>query len=81
MMDGLLIWARGNPILARVGLRFVARLAIAMVLVLPLQAVGAQMGVSPNFGAIGAVIIGLWVGGRWANRQADRWDIPPEHAP
>lgn len=78
-MSGLLAWARTNPIIARVGLRFSARLVVAMVAVLPFQAVGAQLGVSPNFGAVAAVLLGLWVGGRWANRQADRWAIPREH--
>jgi len=76
-----LTWARENPIPARVGLRFAARLVVAFVAVWPLQALGAPLGVSPNFGAIAAVLLALWVGGRWANRQADRWGIPPEHAP
>jgi hypothetical protein len=78
-MNRILTWARDNPIPARVGLRFVARLTVALVVVVPLQALGARIGVSPNFGAIGAVVLGLWVGGRWANRQADRWAIPQEH--
>ena len=77
----MLVWARANPIVARVGLRFLARLVIALALVLPLQAIGARLGVSPNFGVFGAVIIALWFGGRWANRQADRWGIPHEHEP
>lgn len=72
-------WAAENPVLARVGLRFALRLLIALLLVVPLQTLGARLGLSPNFGALAAVMLGLWLGGRWANRQADRWGIPPEH--
>lgn len=79
-MNGLRAWAMANPILARVGLRFGVRLAIAVLLVVPLQTLGARFSLSPNYGALAAVMIGLWFGGLWANGMADRWGIPREHA-
>jgi hypothetical protein len=75
----MLAWARANPLAARVGLRFIARLVIAVALVLPLQAVSRQFGVPADYGLFVAVILALLIGGRLANRQADRWGIPNEY--
>jgi hypothetical protein len=74
----MLPWARANPLAARVGLRFIARLVIAVALVLPLQAASRHFGVPADYGLFVAVILALVVGGRIADRQADRWGIPNE---
>lgn len=75
----MLTWARANPLTARVGLRFIVRLVIAVILVLPLQALSTRFGVSPNYGLFVALIVALLVGARIANQQADRWGIPNEY--
>ncbi len=75
----MLTWARANPLAARVGLRFIVRLVIAVVLVLPLQALSDRFAVSANYGVFVAVIVALLLGGRIADQQADRWGIPNEH--
>lgn len=74
----MLNWARANPLAARVGLRFIARLVIAVALVLPLQAASRRFGIPPDYGLFLAVLVALLAGGRIANRQADRWGIPSE---
>lgn len=75
----MLAWARANPLFARVGLRFISRLVIAVALVLPLQAASRYFGVPPDYGLFIAVILALLIGGRIANQQADRWGIPNEY--
>lgn len=75
----MLTWARANALAARVGLRFIARLVIAVALVLPLQALSRHFGVPPDYGLFAAVILALLIGGRVANQQADRWNIPNEY--
>jgi hypothetical protein len=74
----MLSWARANPLAARAGLRFVARLVIAVILVLPLQALSTRFGMPADYGLFVAVVLALLVGGRIANQQADRWGIPSE---
>jgi hypothetical protein len=74
----MLNWARANPLAARVGLRFIARLVIAVILVLPLQALSTRFGMQADYGLFVAVILALLAGGQIANRQADRWGIPNE---
>lgn len=76
----MLTWARANPLAARVGLRFVTRLVIAVILVLPMQALSVRIGVSADYGLFVAVILALVVGARVANQQADRWGIPNEYS-
>jgi hypothetical protein len=76
----MLNWARANPLAARIGLRFMARLVIAVALVLPLQALSVRFGVPPDYGLFAALLVALLAGGRIANQQADRWGIPNEYS-
>ena len=73
----MLAWARANPSSARIALRFVVRLVIALAVVLPARGIGDAYGVSPNVGAIGAVAVALLLGGRLADRLAAVCGIPP----
>ena len=48
-------WAQRNPFLARVLLRFVLRLGVALAVVIPAMPLAEAYGVSPNVAAIAAV--------------------------
>jgi|GEM_PF-4225062 len=74
-------WARRNPGMARVLLRLAMRLAVALALVVPLGWIGEQYGWSPNIAAIAAVVVGLIVGAKLAERVAVLWGLPADTFP
>lgn len=74
-------WAQRNPGMARILLRLALRLAVALAVVIPLGSIGEQYGWSPNIGAIVAVVIGLIVGAKLAERVAVLWGLPAETIP
>ena len=71
-------WARHNPMMARVLLRLGFRMAVALAVVIPLMPMMERYGVSPNVAAITAVVVGLLVGARLAERVAKLWGLPEE---
>ena len=71
-------WARRNPVIARVLLRFALRLLVALAVVIPLLPLVERYNASPNLAAIAAVVIGLALGGRLAARVATLWQLPEE---
>ena len=74
-------WAQRNPFLARVLLRFVLRLGVALAIVIPAMPLAERFGVSPNVAAITAVVIGLVVGAKLAEMVAKAWALPDEVKP
>lgn len=71
-------WALRNPAAARILLRLALRLAVALAIVIPLGALGDQYGINPNVAAITAVLVGLVVGAKLAERTAKAWGLPDE---
>lgn len=71
-------WALNNPMMARVLLRLGFRMAVALAVVIPLMPMMERYGVSPNVAAITAVVVGLVVGARLAERVAKLWGLPEE---
>ncbi len=71
-------WALRNPMMARVLLRLVLRMAVALAVVIPLMPMMERYGVSPNIAAITAVVVGLLVGAKLAERVAKLWGLPEE---
>ena len=71
-------WALRNPMMARVLLRLVLRMAVALAVVVPLMPMMERYGVSPNIAAITAVVVGLLVGAKLAERVAVLWGLPEE---
>ena len=71
-------WALRNPMLARVLLRLVLRMAVALAVVVPLLPMMERYGVSPNIAAITAVVVGLLVGAKLAERVAVLWGLPED---
>jgi len=71
-------WAIQNPMLARVLLRLGCRMGVALAIVVPLMPMFERYGVSPNMAAIIAVVIGLVVGAKLAERLAVAWGLPAE---
>jgi hypothetical protein len=74
-------WAQRNPFLARVLLRFVLRLGVALAVVFPAMPLAERYGVSPNVAAIAAVVIGLVLGAKLAEMVAAAWGLPDEVKP
>ena len=71
-------WALRNPMMARVLLRLGLRMAVALAVVVPLMPMMERYGVSPNIAAITAVVVGLLVGAKLAERVATLWGLPEE---
>ena len=71
-------WAIRNPMMARVLLRLACRMGVALAIVVPLMPVAEYYAISPNVAAIAAVVIGLLVGAKLAERVAVAWALPPE---
>ena len=71
-------WALRNPMMARVLLRLGLRMAVALAVVIPLMPMMERYGVSPNIAAITAVVVGLLVGAKLAERVAVLWGLPEE---
>jgi hypothetical protein len=74
-------WAQRNPALARIVLRLGMRMAVAIGIVIPLLPIAEQQGWSPNIAAIVAVVVGLIVGAKLAERVAVMWGLPEETLP
>lgn len=71
-------WALRNPMMARVLLRLGFRMAVALAVVIPLMPMMERYGVSPNIAAITAVVVGLLVGAKLAERVAVLWGLPED---
>ncbi len=71
-------WALRNPMMARVLLRLGFRMGVALAVVIPLMPMMERYGVSPNIAAITAVVVGLIVGARLAERVAVMWGLPED---
>jgi uncharacterized YccA/Bax inhibitor family protein len=74
-------WAHRNPALARILLRLGMRMAVAIGIVIVLMPIAERQGWSPNIAAIGAVVVGLIVGAKLAERVAILWGLPEETFP
>jgi len=71
-------WALRNPVMGHIVLKLVLRLAVALAVMVVLGPVGQHFGVNPNVAAISAVVVGLLVGAKLADRTAKAWGMPPE---
>jgi len=75
-MNMLVAWARKNPIWARLWIKLLVRLPLAMGLVVGLQALADRFGLSANGAAIAGVVVAVWGGGKIAERICLRLEIP-----
>lgn len=75
-MQGLLAWARANPLWSRTVLKLGLRIALLLAIVPPAQALAAGVGLDSNVAAIVAVVVAMVIGGRVADRAAELLGIP-----
>ena len=76
-MTGLMGWARANPIWARLWIKLAVRLPLALALVVGFQFLADRFALSANGAAIVGVVVGVWGGGRIAERVCAALTIPP----
>ena len=75
-MNGLVEWARGNPIWSRLWIKLGVRLPLALGLVVGLQALADRFDLSANGAAIIGVVVAVWGGGKIAERVCRALDLP-----
>ena len=75
-MNGLVDWARANPIWARLWLKLGIRMPLALVLVVGLQSLAERVALSDNGAAIIGVVVAVWGGGKIAERVCGGLGIP-----